>query len=138
MYNQSSAKIPRPLPAGKTTPLCRGSGRNPRRDRYFMDRCSGYAGFLPAQCATISLLAIFRAKHTSVVVARKVSLDADGLPYRPTSCATCVNKGSGTKLVLSPRRIIHRHAVAVHLSGLFDEVLATTEGRNLHGPRKQC
>ncbi|OLE16102.1 MAG: hypothetical protein AUG83_04395 [Acidobacteria bacterium 13_1_20CM_4_57_11] len=85
------------------------------------------------------LLAICRGKaHFKSVVARNVSLDADRLPYRLDLLRYLrEQKTAGRSLVLvtAAHHSIAK-AAAAHLSGLFDEVLATTESCNLHGPVK--
>src|SRR6266850_1170368 len=138
MYNQSSATIPRPLPAGKTTPLCVDLDGTLVATDTLWESLLRICRYRPVALLSV-LLAIFRGKaHFKSVVARKVSLDADGLPYRPDLLRYLrEQKAAGRSLVLvTAAHHSIANAVAVHLSGLFDEVLATTEGRNLHGPAK--
>jgi 4-hydroxybenzoate polyprenyltransferase len=81
-------------------------------------------------------LAILRGKaHFKSVVACNVSLDADRLPYRPDLLRYLrEQKAEGRSLVLvTAAHHTIANAAAAHLSGLFDEVLATNEDRNLHG-----
>ena len=85
------------------------------------------------------LLAILRGKaHFKSTVARHSLLNVDRLPYRPDLLRYLrEQKSAGRRLVLATAA--HESiakAVAAHLSGLFDEVLATTEARNLRGRTK--
>ncbi len=138
MYNQSSATISRPLPSGRPTPLCVDLDGTLVATDTLWESLLRICRDRPAALLSV-LLAICRGKaHFKSVVARNVSLDADRLPYRPDLLRYLrEQKAAGRSLVLvTAGHHSIANAVAVYLSGLFDEVLATTEGRNLHGPVK--
>ena len=139
MFSQSVATISRPLPSRTPTPLCVDLDGTLVATDTLWESLLKICRHSPAALPSV-LLAIFRGKpHFKSVVARNVSLDMDRLPYRPDLLRYLrEQKEAGRKLVLvTAAHHTIANAAAVHLSGLFDEVFATTEDRNLHGRIKE-
>lgn len=85
------------------------------------------------------LLSIFRGKaRFKSTVARYFAPDVDRLPYRPDLLRYLrEQKSAGRTVILATSA--HEsiaNAVAAHLTGLFDGVLATTDAKNLRGRAK--
>ena len=134
-YDQNSATISRPLPSRGTTPLCVDLDGTLVATDTLWESLLRICRYRSAALLSV-LLAIFRGKaHFKSVVARNVSLDMDRLPYRPDVLRYLREQKAAGRSVVLVTAAHHSiaDAVAVHLSGLFDQVLATTEDRNLSG-----
>lgn len=72
-------------------------------------------------------------------IARRVDIPVELLPYNPELIAYLkVEKAAGRQIILATAsHVRYAHSVAQHL-GLFDDVLATDESRNLSGSAKRA
>ena len=135
---QTSVTVSGPLPSGMLPPLCVDLDGTLVATDTLWESLLGICRYCPLALLSV-LAAIVRGKaRFKSVVARHVSLDAHRLPYRQDLLRYLrEQKAEGRRLVLvTAAHHTIANAVTEHLSGLFDEVLATTPDHNLSGRAK--